>query len=66
VWRFDPGPGGQGCVIKVEFMEDVSAGIAKSSADGVKRDAEKHIREMEEDVLSHLRNPHRETIVRRK
>jgi len=66
VWRFDPGPSGQGCVIKVEFMEGVSPGIAKSSADGVKRDAEKHIQEMEEDVLSHLRSPHRETIVRRK
>ena len=66
VWRFDPGAGGLGCVIKIEFMEGVSPGIAKSSADGVKRDAEKHIREMEADVLAHLRSPHREVIVRRK
>jgi hypothetical protein len=65
VWRFDPGAGGHGCVITVEFMEGVSAGIARSSADGVRRDAEKHIREMEDEVVAREAGPHREAVVRK-
>lgn len=65
VWRFDPGEGGRGCVITVEFMEGVSPGIARSSADGVRRDAERHIRQMEDGVVSMGGGPHREAVVRK-
>ena len=65
-WRFEPGPDGEGCVITVEFSPGVSPGIARSSMDRVRIDAERHAKEMEDDVRAHPPAARPDVVVRRK
>jgi hypothetical protein len=57
VWRFEPSNDGVGCVIKVEFSPGMDPTLARSAYPRVKADAERHVSEMEAEVVARASRP---------